>query len=87
MKWKNAICNGDLPPFSSPSQICRNKKLDSILTLTPLEERLVAPRMAFVEIRQLGYKRAQIGLIGTIINIPANLDKFNWSFLEIYLTL
>lgn len=72
---KNSICNGDLPPFASPYQIRRNKKIDHVSTLTPLEERLVAPRMAFAQIRQLGYKKDQIGLASTIINVLVNLDK------------
>ena len=69
---KNAICNGDFPSFACPSRIRRNTILEYVTTLTQLEERLVAPRMAFAQIKQLGYKRAQIGLTGTIINVPAN---------------
>jgi len=71
----NAILNEKIPRFASPSQIRRNNKLQSIAMLTTLEERLVAPRMAFAQIRQLGYKRSQIGLTGTIINVPSDLDK------------
>ena len=29
----------------------------------------------FAQIRQLGYKRSQLGLTGTIINVPADLDR------------
>ena len=36
---------------------------------------LVSPRTTFAQIRKLGYKRAQLGLTGTIINVPVDLDK------------
>jgi hypothetical protein len=54
-------------------------KLSSVVKLTSLEERLVAPRMDFCKIRELSYKKAQIGLTGTIINVPANLDKIQFA--------
>ncbi len=43
--------------------------------MTSLEERLVSLRSAFAQIRQLGYKRAQYALNGTIINVPVDFDK------------
>jgi hypothetical protein len=39
-------------------------------SLISLEDRLVSLHIAFTQICQLGYKRSQLGLIGTIINIP-----------------
>lgn len=43
--------------------------------MTSLEERLVSLCITFAQIRQLGYKRAQYGLNGTIINVPIDFDK------------
>ena len=40
-----------------------------------MEEILLAPRMDFSQIRKLGYKRSNIGLTGTIINVLASLDR------------
>ena len=43
--------------------------------VSSLEERLVSLRIAFAQIRQLGFKRAQYELNGSIINIPVDFDK------------
>lgn len=40
----------------------------------------MAPRMAFAQIKKLGYKGSQLSLTGTIINVPANLDKVQLAF-------
>jgi hypothetical protein len=53
----------------------RNDSTDVVHSLTTLEERLVSLRIAFAQIRQLGYKRAQYGLNGTIINVSVDFDK------------
>ena len=63
-----------MPTYASPLQIHRNILLPSMSALTSLEESLVSPRITFAHIRQLGYRRAQLGLTGTIINVPADLD-------------
>lgn len=42
--------------------------------LTELEERLVAPRVPFMQIRELGYQ-GQLQLKGSIVNVENNLDK------------
>ena len=68
------FCTSKLPPFASPLCIRRNTTLEFVLTLTHLEERLISPRLAFAQIRQLGYKKSQIGLTGSVINVPSNLD-------------
>jgi len=60
------FCTSKLPPFASPLCIRRNTTLEFVLTLTHLEERLISPRLAFAQIRQLGYKKIQIGLTGSI---------------------
>ena len=70
----SSIRNEKIPPFASPICIRRNTKLESVSTLTHLEERLISPRLAFAQIRQLGYKKSQIGLTGSVINVPSNLD-------------
>ena len=71
----NAILNENVPTFAWPLYIKQNEKLMSLVQLTYLEERLVAPRMDFSQTRQLGYKISQIGLTGTIINVPSSLDR------------
>jgi hypothetical protein len=48
--------------------------LPMVKTLYELEERLVSLRIAFAQIRQWGYKRSQLGLTGSIINVPVQMD-------------
>jgi hypothetical protein len=48
--------------------------LPMVKTLSKLEERLVSLRIAFAQIRQWGYKRSQLGLTGSIINVPVQMD-------------
>jgi hypothetical protein len=43
-------------------------------TLSELEERLVSLRIAFAQLRQWGYKRSQMGLTGSIINVHVHID-------------
>ena len=42
--------------------------------LTQLEEQLVSLRIAFAHIWELGFKRSQIGLTGSIINVPVDMN-------------
>lgn len=71
---KKALKNGKLPQFATPEQIRRNIPLPTVNTLSNLEERLVSLRISFSQIRQWGYRRSQIGLTGSIINVPAHMD-------------
>jgi len=77
----NSILNEKVPTFASPLYIQRNEKLMSNAQFTYLEERLVAPKMDFVQIKQLGYKISQIGLTGKIINVPSSLNRIQRAFL------
>ena len=71
---KREIQNGKLPQFAVPEQIRRNTPLHTMATLSELEERPVSLRISFEKIRQWGYKLSQMGLIGTIINVPVHID-------------
>jgi hypothetical protein len=46
---------------------------DHLLHLTPLEERLVSPRIPFMNIRPLGVDK-QFGVTGSVVNVPVALD-------------
>ena len=47
----------------------------NVAILIALEEWFVSPRPMFAQIKKLGYKRAQVELNGTIINVPTDLYK------------
>ena len=57
--------------FALPMKIRCNNELPTMSILTPLEEQLVSTITTF---EQIGYKRSQIGLNRTIINMHAYLD-------------
>lgn len=63
-----------LPKYATPSNIRTNKPLHYVQNLSLLEERLVSLRIAFAQIWELGYKRSQIGLTSSIINVPVNMN-------------
>ena len=44
-----------------------------VLNLTSLEERLVAPRICFLQLRELPRGR-QLKICGAVVNVPANLN-------------
>jgi len=71
---KKELQNGKLPQFATPEKIRCNIPLPTENTLLDLEERLVSLRIAFAKIRQWGYKQSQIGLTGSIINVPVHMD-------------
>ena len=71
---KRALENGKLPLFATPEHIRRNIPLSLVGTLSELEERLVSLQIAFAQIRQWGHKRSQMGLAGSIINVPVHMD-------------
>jgi hypothetical protein len=71
---KRVVQNGKLSKFATPEQIRCNMPLLMVKTLSELEERLVSLWIAFAQIRQWGYKWSQLGLTGSIINVPVQMD-------------
>lgn len=69
-EFQKPLSNGIIPFCSAPNWIRRNKMILIVNSLISLEDRLVSLHIAFTQICQLGYKRSQLGLICTIINIP-----------------
>lgn len=62
------------PSYATPKYINTHKPLVHTSTLSKLEERLASLQIAFAQIWQLGHKRSQIGLTGTIINVPTYIN-------------
>ena len=60
--------------FAVPEHIRHNMRLPIVQWILELEERLVSIRIEFEKIRQCGYKWAQMGLIGSIINVPVTTE-------------
>ena len=74
---KKAIENDTIPKFAIPEQIRRNNATNTLTQLTELEERLVALRLPFLQIKEMGHrhKKPQLGLTGGVINVPTNISR------------
>lgn len=78
---KNKFCKscakyiekGDVPVLCLWNGLDIPNTPDCLEDLSCLEERLCAPRIPFMQIKQLGYER-QCGLKGQIVNVPINVN-------------
>jgi hypothetical protein len=64
---------GKVPKLSLANGLNYPKIPDCLLGLTCLEERLVSPRIPFMQIGSLGVDR-QCGLKGSVVNVPVSVD-------------
>ena len=46
----------------------------SVLDLTPLEERLISPRIPFMQIRELP-RGGQLSIHGNVVNVPSDVNS------------
>ena len=63
-----------MPKFVVPINIRKNGPINNVQMLTQLEEHLVSLRIAFSQIWEVGYKKSQLGLRGSIISVLVNID-------------
>ena len=64
---------GKLPSLSKANKMGFPKKPD-LLDLTPLEERLISPRIPFMQIRELP-RGGQLSIHGNIVNVPSDVNS------------
>jgi len=74
---KKAIEHETIAKYAVPEQIRRNNATRTLTQLTELEERLVALRLPFLQIKEIGHrhKKLQLGLTGGVINVPTNISR------------
>ena len=74
---QKAFEHDEIPKFACPQRIRRNKHIGIVKQLNELEERLVSPRLPFLQIRELGqkYRGQQMGLTGGVINVPTDMSR------------
>ena len=79
---KKTLKKGDVPKFAVPDCIRKNKSIATLKTINELEERLVALRLPFLQIRDLGirYQKPQLGLSGGVINVHADISRIQHAF-------
>ena len=67
------LSNGKLPVCSKGNKMGFPVKPES-LNLTPLEERLISPRIPFMQIRELP-RGGQLSIHGNVVNVPADVNS------------
>jgi len=77
-EWICSTCHSNLKDGKLPSCAKANKMIfpdkPEILNLTVLEERLVSPRIPFMQIRELP-TGGQLSIHGNVINVPADVNS------------
>jgi len=78
IEWICRTCDSNLKKGKFPSLSKANKmsfpKKPDLLNLTPLEERLISPRIPFMQICELP-RGAQLSIHGNIVNVPTDVNS------------
>ncbi|KAL9956638.1 hypothetical protein ACROYT_G038144 [Oculina patagonica] len=78
IEWICSTCHSNLKEGKLPSCAKANKMTfpdkPKVLNLTVLEERLVSPRIPFMQIRELP-SGGQLSIHGNVVNVPANVNS------------
>ena len=72
-KWICSTCHSNLSSGKLPNKMGFPVK-PQCLNLTPLEERLISPRIPFMQIRELP-KGGQLSIYGNVVNVPADVNS------------
>ena len=77
-KWICSTCHSNLSDGKLPVCSKANKMgfpvKPQCLNLTPLEERLISPRIPFMQIRELP-RGGQLSIHGNVVNVPADVNS------------
>ena len=77
-EWICTTCDSNLRKGKLPSCSKANKmsfpEKPELLDLTPLEERLISPRIPFMQIRELP-RGGQLSIHGNIVNVPSDVNS------------
>ena len=77
-EWICSTCHSNLTEGKLPACSKANKmqfpKKTECLNLTPLEERLISPRIPFMQIRELP-RGGQLSIHGNVVNVPADVSS------------
>ncbi|XP_078343176.1 uncharacterized protein LOC144628926 [Oculina patagonica] len=77
-EWICTTCHSNLKKGTLPSCSKANKmsfpEKPELLNLTPLEERLISPRIPFMQIRELP-RGGQLSIHGNIVNVPSDVNS------------
>ena len=65
---------GKMPCCATADKMTFPEKPDALKSLTPLEERLVSPRIPFMQVRELP-SGGQLSIHGSVVNVPADVNS------------
>ncbi len=65
---------GKLPTCAQANKMTFPEKPDVLKDLTPLEERLISPRIPFIQVRELP-RGGQLSIHGNVVNVPADVNS------------
>ena len=66
--------SGKFPKCAKANKMSFPKKPDALKNLTPLEERLILPRIPFMQVRELP-SGGQLSIHGNVVNVPADVNS------------
>ena len=78
-EWICTTCHfnlkcGKVPSCARANEITFPAKPDVLKNLTPLEERLISPRIPFMQVRELP-SGGQLSIHGNVVNVPADVNS------------
>ncbi len=78
-EWICSTCHsnlkaGKLPTCAKANKMTFPEKPDVLKDLTPLEERLISPRIPFMQVRELP-RGGQLSIHGNVVNVPADVSS------------
>ncbi len=78
-EWICSTCHsnlkaGKLPTCAKANKMTFPEKPDVLKDLTPLEERLISPRIPFMQVRELP-RGGQLSIHGNVVNVPADVNS------------
>ena len=78
-EWICGTCHSNLkggkfPTCAKANKITFPEKPDVLKDLTPLEERLISPRIPFMQVRELP-SGGQLSIHGNVVNVPADVNS------------
>ena len=78
-EWICGTCHSNLkvgkfPTCAKANKMTFPKKPDVLKDLTPLEERLISPRIPFMQVRELP-SGGQLSIHGNVVNVPADVNS------------
>lgn len=72
---KTSVQKGKIPPLAVENGFKYPERPANLPKLNLIEERLISPRLPFMQIRRMRHVNGQFCITGQIINVPVSLDN------------